>query len=64
MEVITHQAIGMDSMIESFNAFLEQQEKLASIHVFKKYIISAITPKDYVIKSAWIMDSRFTCHGL
>lgn len=36
MKVITHQAIGMDSMIESFNAFLEQQEKLASIHVFEK----------------------------
>ena len=55
MDVIRHQAIGMDSMLVSLNAFLKEKKQFASILLVKKYVLTSVASQDDMVTSAWVM---------
>ncbi len=53
----------MDTVPETFNAFLQQQEKTCAVARIEEYILPAIAAKNYVVNGSGVMKSRFTWHG-
>jgi hypothetical protein len=60
MQVRRHQAKGMDTVLEAFGTFLQQQEKSRTVTRIEEDVLPAIAAKDYVINGAGIMKSSFT----
>lgn len=63
MDMVRHEAEGMDAIPETLNAFLDQQEKPRAVTVIEEDVLAAIAAKDDVINGAGIMKSRFAWHG-
>jgi hypothetical protein len=60
--MVAHTAEGVDAVMVTFYALLQQQIEMIAIGVLKKDIMPAVTPEHYVIETAWEMDTWFTSH--
>lgn len=63
MHMVCHQAEGMDAMSEALGPFLQQKIEPVPVGVVEEDVLSRIATQDYVIVSAGIVDSGFSCHG-
>jgi hypothetical protein len=63
MNVITHQAEGMDAVPESLSAALKQKEKAGTIRLIEKSVLAIVSAKDDVVDSTWKMNARFSGHN-
>ena len=64
MNMVGHQTKRMDTATNLFNRILQDQLETKTVLVVKKNRIADVTTKDYMIKSAGKMNTRFACHGL
>ena len=62
VQMIRHKAVSMDTMPVSFNPLLKELTKPGPVSLGIKNILAAIATQNYMIKSARIMDTRFTGH--
>jgi hypothetical protein len=54
----------MDSAVESLDPFLEKQKETGPVRRGEEDVFSGVSPEDYVVESAGVMDAGFACHGL
>jgi len=53
--MIRHQAKGMDTAPEAFNALLEEEAEVVSVHVVKEDILTGVPAQDYVVACTGMM---------
>jgi hypothetical protein len=63
VDVVSHEAKGVNPIAEPVGTFLKQEVKSIAVSVGQKYVLPTVTSKNNVIKSTWKMDAWFTCHG-
>lgn len=63
MHMVRHQTVGMEAMLVSFYAFLEEKKEPASILLIKEYIMPCVAAKDDMVTSARIMETGFSSHA-
>lgn len=63
MDMVGHEAKGVNSVTEADSSFLKQEIETESILVAKKYGLSTITAKYDVVESAGQVYARFSCHS-
>jgi hypothetical protein len=63
MNMVHHEAIGMDSMAETLDSFLKKEIEAGAVFVGKKDILPGIAPQDDMIEGAGKMEAGFACHG-
>ncbi len=63
VDVVVHQAKGMDAVAEAFGAFLKQQKQSETIDVSQKDILPGIAAQNDMIDSTREMNTRFAGHA-
>jgi len=63
MNMVCHQAEGMDEMGKFLLALLKKEVKPVAILITRKDILSGISTNDDMIDSTRIMNTRLTCHN-
>jgi hypothetical protein len=63
MDVVGHQAEGVDTAVELFNRPLQEEIQSQSVAIIKEDRVTGVTAQDNVIDCAWIMDAGFACHA-
>jgi hypothetical protein len=63
MNMVGHQAVGMDTEAEFFDGFLQEEEKTAPVAVIEEDVLPGVPAQDDVIESAGIVDALFAGHG-
>jgi hypothetical protein len=63
MEVVGHQAEGVDTMPVAFYTFLQQQHEATAVGIIEENILTVVASQHGVVKGRWIVDSWFACHG-
>jgi hypothetical protein len=62
MDMVGHEAKGVNSVTEADSSFLKQEIETKSIIIAKKYGLSTIAAKYNVVESAVQVYAWFTCH--
>jgi hypothetical protein len=63
MDMIGHEANGMNPIIKPVTAFLKQEVETVAVSVANKYVLPAVSPENNMIKSTGEMDAWFSCHS-
>ena len=63
MDVIGHEAEGVNSVSEPAGSLLEQEVETVPVVVGKEDGLTAVAPENDVVESAGKMNAWFTCHG-
>jgi hypothetical protein len=64
MNMVGHQAVGMDTEAEFFDGFLQEKEKTIPVAIFKEDILPGIPAQDDMIESTGVMDALLAGHGV
>lgn len=64
VDMVGHQAEGMYPAIKTLYAFLEQQQKTASVLLGKENILPTVAAQQNMINPTWNMKSGFASHVL
>jgi hypothetical protein len=60
--MIGHEAEGVDAVTEPAGSFLEEEIKTVPVIISEENGLTAVTPKDDVVKSTGEMDAWFASH--
>ena len=63
VDVIAHQNIGIQAKVKPQSGFLKQLQISPSVGVIRNASLALIAPADHMIKRAWTIRSRFSCHA-
>lgn len=62
MNMIGHEAKGVNSITKAVGAFLKQEVETIAVIVGQKYVLPAIPSEDNMIESTREVYAWFTCH--
>ena len=62
VDVIAHQNIGIQAKVIPQSGLLKQLQISPPVGVIRKDRLALIATADHMIKSAWKINSRFSCH--
>ncbi|ALC17033.1 hypothetical protein DSOUD_2269 [Desulfuromonas soudanensis] len=63
MDVIVHEAEGMNAVAKATGSFLKEKEKSRSVFICREDGLACVAAENHVIHGAGEMYSWFTCHG-
>lgn len=63
MDVVCHEAEGVNVIAVFFSSFLQEQVKAASVAIFEEHFLSGVPSQNDVIEGAGIVYALFAGHG-
>jgi hypothetical protein len=63
VNVIAHQAKGVDAMFKPFDSLLKKKTQAAAVAVGEKNILAIVSAQHHMVKGPWSMYSWFSTHA-
>ena len=64
VNVVAHETECMQSARKAFRGFLQKQQEFRTVGFSIEDILPTVAAQNYMIRTAWNMKSRFSCHEL